>query len=64
MGHLKDDRERLAFCSIFCLLRCSVYATTAGSPYVYRNFMVCTVGMGDNDMRKPRLHTKLVSTFM
>ena len=32
--------------------------------HVYRNFMVCTVHMGDNDMRKPRLHTKLVSTFM
>ena len=30
----------------------------------YRNFMVCTVCMGDNDMRKPRLHTKLVSTFI
>ena len=41
----------------------SVYATTAGSPYVYRNFMVYTVRMGDNDMRKPRLHTKLVSTL-
>ena len=28
----------------------SVYATTAGSPYIYRNYMVCTVGMGGNDM--------------
>ena len=43
---------------------CTVYATTAGSPYVYWNFMVCTVHMGDNDMRKLHPHTKLVSTFM
>ena len=27
-----------------------MYATTAGSPYVYRNFMVCTQYMGDNDI--------------
>jgi hypothetical protein len=40
-----------------------VYATNAGSPYDYRNFMVCTVHMGDNDMRKPRPRTKLVSTL-
>ena len=32
-----------------------VYATTGGSPYVYRNFMVCTQRMGDNEMRRPRV---------
>ena len=32
----------------------TVYATTGGSPYVYRNFMVCTQRMGDNEMRRPR----------
>ena len=39
-----------------------MYTTTAGSPYnyVYWNFMACTVDMGDNDMRKPHPHTKLV----
>ena len=26
--------------------------------------MVCTVRMGDNDMHKPGLHTKLVSTLL
>ena len=40
-----------------------VYATTAGSPYVYRNYMICTVRMGDNDMHKPHVHTKFVSTL-
>ena len=40
-----------------------LYATTAGSPYVYRNCMICTVRMGDNDMRKPCVHTKFVSTL-
>ena len=29
----------------------TVYATTAGSPYVYRNFTVCTQCTGDNEMR-------------
>ena len=33
----------------------TVYATTGGSPYVYRNFMVCTQRMGDNKMRRPRV---------
>ena len=33
----------------------AVYATTGGSPYVYRNFMVCTQRMGDNEMRRPRV---------
>ena len=45
-------------------LAVTVYTTTAGSPYVYRNFMVCTVRMGDNDMRKLCTHTKSVSTLM
>ena len=41
----------------------TVYATTAGSPYVYQNCMVCTVHMGDNDMRKPRPHTESMATL-
>ena len=36
-------------------LKGTVYATTGGSPYVYRNFMVCTQRMGDNEMRRPRV---------
>ena len=28
-----------------------MYATTGGSPYIYRNFMV---SIGDNEMRRPR----------
>ena len=40
----RDDLSNLA-----------VYATTGESPYVYRNFMVCTQRMGDNEMRRPRV---------
>ena len=43
----------------------TVYATTAGSPYVYRNCMVCTVHMGNNNiMRKPRPRSKSMSTLI
>ena len=37
------------------LIEYPVYATTGGSPYVYRNFMVCTQRMGDNEMRRPHV---------
>ena len=32
--------------------------------HVYRNCMVCTVHMGDNNMRKPRPRTKSMSTLI
>ena len=43
----------------------SVYTTTAGSPYIYRNCMVYTVGMGPggNDMRRPRPCTESMSSL-
>ena len=44
----KDTKENETVKLVF-----AVYATTAGSPYVYRNCMVC-IHMGDNNMRKPR----------
>ena len=36
---------------VYITMTSTVYATTAGSPYVYRNFTVCTRTIGDNDMR-------------
>ena len=41
----------------------TVYATTAGSPYIYRNCIVCTVGMGGNDMRRQRPRTESMSSL-
>ena len=41
----------------------AVYATTVGSPYIYRNCMVCTVGMGGNDMRRPCPRTESMSNL-
>ena len=40
---------RAMLCTVY------MYATTAGSPYIYRNCMVCTVRMEDdnNIMRRP-----------
>ena len=49
-------------CVIVVLLY-TVYATTAGSPYIYRNCTVCTVGMGGNDMRRPRPRTESMSSL-
>ena len=49
----KIDHSRFFVKSAFQVS--TVYATTGGSPYVYRNFMVCTQRMGDNEMRRPRV---------
>ena len=55
----KNNKENNGVCR-----RKSVYATTAGSPYIYRNCMVCTVGMGGNDMRRPRPRTEPRRLFL
>ena len=57
-GDKKNNKENNGVCQ-----QKSVYATTAGSPYIYRNCMICTVGMGGNDMCRPRLCTESMSSL-
>ena len=50
------------WCSAIMSMMGTVYATTARSPYIYRNFTVCTQCMGDNEMRGSS-HRTMVCQF-
>ena len=50
-------------CDVVCFDGSAVPSPPKRMGRAIRNCMICTLRMGDNDMRKPRMHTKFVSTL-